>query len=74
VWRGERFVVEAVEAGRRGTKVDRGEVYVKRHWFTVRVADGRRMTIYCERHARRADQRWWLYTIENGETREPHTA
>ena len=67
VWRGQAYVVEELLASWKGTKTDRGEVYLKRHWFRVRVSDGQCMVIYCERQAtpgRSAKRRWWLYTVE----------
>ncbi|MGP6157067.1 MAG: DUF6504 family protein [Vulcanimicrobiaceae bacterium] len=48
----------------RSTKIDRGDVYLKRHWFEVALADGRVAVIYFDRGARRSAPRWWLYTLE----------
>jgi hypothetical protein len=67
IWRGTAYTVEELLASWKGTKTDRGEVYLKRHWFRVRVSGGQRMVIYCERQAtpgRSPKRRWWLYTIE----------
>ena len=47
----------------RSTKTDRGDVYLKRHWFEVTLADGRVAVIYFDRGARRGQPRWWLYTL-----------
>ena len=65
----EEFIGEAItpEAGSFATTaMSRGEVYLRRHWFRVRVASGEEMTIYCDRQAkntRRPKRRWWIYTI-----------
>lgn len=62
-WRGETLSVAAVTATRRGLKSDRGEDYLKKHYFDVALTDGRTATIYLDRHARPGAPRWWLYTI-----------
>jgi hypothetical protein len=67
-WRGKAYVVEGVLASWKGTRTDRGEVYLKRHWFRVRVSGGQCMVIYCERQAtpgRSPKRRWWVYIVEN---------
>jgi len=45
-------------------KMDRGETYLARHWYELALAGGRRAVVYFDRHARRGQSRWWLYTIE----------
>ena len=65
-WRGKPYVVEGLLASWKGTGTDRGEVYLRRHWFRVRVTSGEEMTIYCDRQAKNTSkpkQRWWIYTI-----------
>ncbi len=68
-WRGRPYcIVEllrkwkgtAPEGGRPG-----GRIYLRRHWYAVRVDGGQLMTLYCERQARRANPkaRWFLYTV-----------
>jgi hypothetical protein len=51
----------------RTNKDDRGDTYVKRHWFEFETADGRRAIVYFDRGAKRGAPRWWLYTIYAGE-------
>lgn len=63
-WRDETLDVRAVLKAWRSTKDDRGDTYLKRHWYEVETADGRRVTIYFDRQARRGAHRWWLYTLE----------
>lgn len=65
-WRGRRFEVAQVLATWKTSTADRGEMYLRRHWYEVLAASGERMTLYCERQARnrtRAKARWWLYTF-----------
>lgn len=65
-WRGREFaVVEVVRAWKTSTR-DRGELYLRRHWFELQTACGRRITLYCERQAKNRNkpkQRWWMYAI-----------
>lgn len=44
---------------------DRGDVYVRRHYYDIETADGIRMTLYFERNPsdRTKRKRWWLYTF-----------
>ena len=66
-WRGEQHVVAALLASWKGTGQDRGETYLRRHWFRVRTVGGAILTIYCERQARNAKRpksRWWVYTVQ----------
>ena len=65
-WRGRTYTVVELLASWKGTGTDRGETYLRRHWFHVRVASGETITLYCDRQARNAKRpkaRWWLYTI-----------
>jgi Domain of unknown function (DUF6504) len=65
-WRDREYlVVERLNAGKT-TGVDRGEVYVRRHTFTLKMDDGSRWEIYFLRQAARTKQgrgsgpRWFL--------------
>lgn len=45
------------------------ELYLRKHWYKIRTADGSVMTVYFERQARSKGQskkRWWLYTVSSG--------
>ncbi|MGZ3522700.1 MAG: DUF6504 family protein [Vulcanimicrobiaceae bacterium] len=64
-WRGEVLSIRLSVRTWRSTKTDRGDVYVKRHWFEVQLDDGRHATLYFERQAKRGQPRWWLYTVED---------
>ena len=66
-WRGTAYVVARVRSAWKSTGKDRGEVYLRRHWFEVETETGERMTIYCERQAKNLKKpkaRWWLYAME----------
>jgi hypothetical protein len=63
-WRNETLDVRTVRRTWRGTKEDRGDVYLKRHWYEFETADGRIAAVYFDRGAKPGAHRWWLYTIE----------
>src|SRR5687767_14703641 len=50
-WRGKLYTVARVVSGWKSTGKDRGETYLRRHWYAVETTDGSRMTLYCERQA-----------------------
>ena len=60
----ERIEVEEVKKTWRGTKEDRGDVYVKKHWFEFSTRDGRTAVVYFDRGARKGAPRWYLYTLD----------
>ncbi len=62
-WRSERIVVDAIRRTWRSTKVDRGDVYLARHWFEFTTPDGRVAIVYFDRQARRGAARWTLYSF-----------
>ena len=62
-WRDEILTVGTVIRTWRTTKNDRGDEYLKRHWFEIDLPDGRRAVVYFDRSAKRGAARWWLYTI-----------
>jgi hypothetical protein len=64
-WRGAEYRVARIEQTWKTSTPDRGEMYLRRHWFRVRCASGEMMTLYCERQSknrRRPKARWWLYS------------
>ena len=60
----EQLVVKELRKTWRSTKTDRGDVYLKRHWFECELTDGRIAVVYYDRGARRGQHRWFLYTLE----------
>lgn len=67
-YEGEQLVVKAVRKQWRSSKEDRGESYLKRHWFEFATGDDRVAVVYFDRGARRGHPRWYLYTIEVSST------
>ena len=63
-WGEERLLVARCTRTWRTTKVDRGDTYLKRHYFEFETADGRVAVVYFERQARRGAARGNLYTID----------
>lgn len=61
---GERLDVAELLRTWRSTKDDRGDTYLKKHWFEFATTDGRRAVVYFDRGARKGAPRWWLYTLE----------
>jgi len=60
----ERIDVATLVKTWRSTKEDRGDVYLKKHWFEFVTHDGRRAVVYFDRGARKNAPRWWLYTLD----------
>jgi hypothetical protein len=66
-WRKRRYAIAAVHRRWRTHGEDRGDVYVRRHWFDVETACGMCMRIYFDRNPGRSGSRasrWWLYAID----------
>jgi hypothetical protein len=67
-WGDREIGVEEILDRWKTTGEDRGDVYVRRHWFRIRTADGETMRIYFRRQAPRpgrpARGRWWLYAVD----------
>jgi len=59
----ERLEVRELRRTWRSTKEDRGDVYLKKHWFEFETVDGRIAVVYFDRGARKNAPRWWLYTL-----------
>lgn len=64
IWNDRRLAVRAVLRSWRSAKVDRGDTYLKRHWYELETADGATIQVYYDRESRRGASRWWLYTID----------
>ncbi|MDP9018523.1 MAG: DUF6504 family protein [Candidatus Eremiobacteraeota bacterium] len=62
-WKDTELVIRGVLRTWRGTKVDRGDTYLKRHWFEIEIDNGAIAIVYFERQAKPGAPRWWLYTI-----------
>lgn len=69
VWRGVRYRVDGCEAVWKGLgpEAGGGEIYLRRHYFRLRMEGDRRWVVYCLRQPSSAGggrQRWFLYTVE----------
>ena len=70
-WREDSYdVVEQLAAwkasSREGARAQ-GELYLRRHYFRVKMSDGGVWVVYCLRQTPRSGnpkRRWFLYTIE----------
>lgn len=65
-WRGIRYEIASVDAARRTKGTDRGDTYIRKHWYDITTRCGKRMTIYFDRnptHRAARAKRWWLYSV-----------
>jgi hypothetical protein len=65
-WRGTRYVVARLLSTWKTSTPDRGELYLRRHWYRIETTTGEEIVLYCDRQARKSQHskaRWWLYTI-----------
>lgn len=61
---------QCLEKWKESAAAEGGERYVRKHWYRVRLADGRVAKLYCLRrpdHRRKAALRWRLFSLA-----EPH--
>lgn len=68
-WRGESTAVSDVVAAWKQSSREggAGELYLRRHYYRIRMGDGRVWTVYFIRQAARGGnpkKRWFLYSIE----------
>lgn len=59
----QRLVVVRVVREWRSNKSDRGDLYLKRHWYEIEIDDGRIAVVYFDRGAKRGAPRWWLFSL-----------
>ncbi|MBV8082579.1 MAG: GNAT family N-acetyltransferase [Candidatus Eremiobacteraeota bacterium] len=64
-WRGQRYEVLRQRGSSRDMGSDRGDVYVRRHYYGLETTDQLLMTVYFERNPSDRSKRkaWWLYTV-----------
>jgi hypothetical protein len=63
LWENQTLVIVTILRSWRSTKTDRGDAYLKRHWFELETEDGQRAEVYYDRQTRRGQAQWWLYAI-----------
>lgn len=64
LWGSRKLSIAAVVRSWRSTKTDRGDAYLKRHWYELRATSGEKLEVYYDRESRRGAASWWLYTID----------
>ncbi len=64
MWGSRTLLITVVLRSWRSTKADRGDVYLKRHWYELGTATGAKLEVYYDRESRHKTSRWWLYTID----------
>ncbi len=69
-WRGEAFSVVGLLGKWKGTSAEGGraggQVYLRRHYYELRMSDGSRWTVYFTRQTPKSGSakiRWFLYTV-----------
>jgi hypothetical protein len=70
LWGDRRLLISEVLRTWRSTKTDRGDAYLKRHWFELQTACGLKIEVYYDRQSQPGVSRWWLYTIDDAPARE----
>ena len=66
IWRDKTYTVDRLLSTWKSSTPDCGELYLRRHWFSIEATTGEQMILYCERQAKNPKKpkaRWWLYTI-----------
>ena len=65
IWRGQRFDIARVISSARRMGEDRGDRYVRRHYYDVETTDALRLSLYFERNpsSRGHVKAWWLHTL-----------
>ena len=58
------YCIASVVRAWRSAKNDRGDIYLKRHWFALQTACGCTLEVYYDREARRGAPHWWLHAID----------
>jgi hypothetical protein len=62
IWRDQRLeILHILETWKTNTPGEK-QVYLRRHWYRLRLTDGSTATVYCLRQAKRGSPRWWIYS------------
>ena len=65
-WRDNHCTIARLISKWKTSTRERGDLYLRRHWYEIETTGGLRMTLYCERQTKNRKNpkaRWWLYTI-----------
>jgi hypothetical protein len=67
IWRDKTYVVQqTLETWKTSTR-DRGELYLRRHWYRIVTTTDEQFVIYCQRQTTNRNKpqaRWWIYSIK----------
>lgn len=66
-WRDEEFAIDERLAMWKESTRDVGDLYLRRHYYRLRMSDGTIWTVYFTRQTPRTGnpkERWFLYTVE----------
>jgi uncharacterized protein DUF6504 len=66
-WRGQRYEIASVQSSWKSRGEDRGDVYVRRHWYDVVTVCGRHMRLYFDRNPGRGGTKskgWWVFSVD----------
>lgn len=72
LWDGRTLVITAVLRTWRSGKKDRGDLYLKRHWFELQTECGLKLEVYYDRESRRGRGPWWLYAVQAFGSKDLH--
>jgi hypothetical protein len=64
MWGDRMLTIRTVVRTWRSGKTDRGDTYLKRHWFELRTTCGNTIEVYYDREVKRGAAQWWLYVID----------
>jgi len=65
-WRNTRYAVGRLMSKWKTSSLERGELYLRRHWFRIETTTGEHMTLYCQRQTKnpkKPQARWWVYSV-----------
>ena len=52
-WRQETYTIQRVMSRWKSSGTDRGERYLRRHWYRIQTTTGEYMTVYCQRQIKK---------------------
>jgi hypothetical protein len=65
-WRDAEYKVDRLMSKWKSSTPERGELYLRRHWYRIQTTTGEHMTLYCQRQAKNPKKpkaRWWVYSV-----------
>jgi hypothetical protein len=76
-WRNTKYHIRSLLRNWKSSEQEGGvgELYLRRHWYTIDTDADVRMTLYCERQARsrrQPKQRWFLFSLSRPDSPDDH--